>query len=164
MSYLIINISPIFLERREAITDMVYRQLPVSEIVNLEDFALLDALNAFYEVARPEVCAEIQLELKPLVEDKILNITAMNKNLNDDIEAMERIFSIYAHFRVFDIPQRSSRVSDEDIVLTQMERNILTQLQEKAVALFESPVVRQRDLTLRKVYRLLRGLEVLGLE
>ncbi len=164
MSYLIINISPIFLERREAITDMVYRQLPVSEIVNLEDFALLDALNAFYEVARPEVCGEIQLELKPLVEDKILNITAMNKNLNDDIEAMERIFSIYAHFRVFDIPQRSSRVSDEDIVLTQMERNILTQLQEKAVALFESPVVRQRDLTLRKVYRLLRGLEVLGLE
>lgn len=164
MSYLIINISPIFLERREAITDMVYRQLPVSEIVNLEDFALLDALNAFYEVARPEVCAEIQLELKPLVEDKILNITAMNKNLNDDIEAMERIFSIYAHFRVFDIPQRSSRVSDEDIVLTQMERNILTQLQEKAVALFESPVVRQRDLTRRKVYRLLRGLEVLGLE
>lgn len=164
MSYLIINISPIFLERREAITDKVYRQLPVSEIVNLEDFALLDALNAFYEVARPEVCAEIQLELKPLVEDKILNITAMNKNLNDDIEAMERIFSIYAHFRVFDIPQRSSRVSDEDIVLTQMERNILTQLQEKAVALFESPVVRQRDLTRRKVYRLLRGLEVLGLE
>lgn len=164
MSYLIINISPIFLERREAITDKVYRQLPVSEIVNLEDFALLDALNAFYEVARPEVCAEIQLELKPLVEDKILNITAMNKNLNDDIEAMERIFSIYAHFRVFDIPQRSSRVSDEDIVLTQMERNILTQLQEKAVALFESPVVRQRDLTRRKVYRLIRGLEVLGLE
>jgi len=164
LSYLIINVSPIFLERREAMTDKVYGQIPISELVKLEDFALLDAWNAFFEVVRPEVCEEIQSELKPLVEDKILNITAMNKNLNADIESMERIFSIYAHFRVFDIPQRSTRAAEDEVELTEMERDVLQQLQEKAIALFESPVVRQRDLTRRKVYRLLRGLEVLGLE
>ncbi|XOV68663.1 MAG: hypothetical protein ACFHU9_05670 [Fluviicola sp.] len=164
LSYLIINISPIFRERREAITDRLYTQIPVKELVKLEDFALIDALNAFYEVVRPEVCEEIQSELKPVVEDEILNITAMNKDLNSDIESMEHIFSIYAHFRVFDIPQWSSRMDTEEVELTEMERTILLQLQEKAIALFESPVVRQRDLTRRKIYRLLRGLELLELE
>ena len=164
LSYLVINISPIFLERRESITDKIYTQIPVSDIVQLEDFALLDALNAFYEVVRPEVCEEIQTELKPLVEDKILNITAMNKNLNDDIETLEHIFSIYAHFRVIDIPQFSARMPDDQFELSEMEQQILTQLQEKAIALFESPVVRGRNLTHRKVYRLLRGLEALGIE
>lgn len=164
LSYLIINISPMFLERREALTDKVYSQIPVADMVKLEDFALLDALNAFYEVVRPEVCEELQAELKPVVEDKILNITAMNKNLTDDIESMEHIFSIYAHFRVFDVPQYSTRMPEEGIELSEMELTILKQLQEKAVALFESPVVRQRNITRRKVYRLLRGLEVLGLE
>lgn len=164
LSYLIINVSPVFMERREDIVDRVYRQIPVKDIVKTEDFALLDALNAFYEVVRPEVCLELQSELKPVVEDKILNITAMNKDLNSDVETMERIFSIYAHFRVFDIPERSIRMTEELTELTEMELAVLKQLQEKAVALFESPVVRQRDLTRRKVYRLLRGLEALGLE
>ncbi len=164
LSYLIINVSPTFMDRREAMVDKVYRQIPVKDIVITEDFALLDALNAFYEVTRPSVCEELQSELKPIVEDKILNITALNKNLNDDIETMERIFSIYAHFRVFEIPEWSVRMDSEESSLNEMERTILKQLQEKAIALFESPVVRQRDLTRRKVYRLLRGLEVLGLE
>ncbi|MCR9174251.1 MAG: hypothetical protein NXI10_17270 [bacterium] len=164
LSYLIINISPVFMERRASLIDRFYQQITVKEMVKLEDFALLDALNAFYEVARPEVCEEIQVELKPLVEDKILNITAMSQDLNEDIETMERIFSIYAHFRVFDITQRSARMDNEAIELTEMEIAILKQLQEKAISLFESPVVRQRDLSRRKVYRLLRGLEALGIE
>lgn len=164
LSYLIINVSPVFKDRRDAMVDKIYHQIPIRKMVETEDFALLDALNAFYEVTRPEVCLEIQSELQPIVEDKILNITAMSSDLSEEIETMERIFSIYAHFRVFDIPEWSARSEEEDFEITEMERNILSQLQEKAIALFESPVVRQRDLSRRKIYRLLRGLELLTLE
>lgn len=164
LSYLIINVATSFAERRESMVDKIYRQIPITEMVKTEDFALLDALNSFYEVARPSVCQDIQTELTPIVEDKILNITSLSKNLNAEIETMERIFSIYAHFRVFDIPEYSARMDEERPDLTELEKSILKQLQDKAIALFESPVVRQRDLTRRKVYRLLRGLEVLSLD
>jgi len=164
LSYLVINVSPVFKDRRDALVDKMYRQIPIKSMVQTEDFTLLDALNAFYEVTRPTVCQEIQIELQPIVEDKILNITAISSNLDDDIEAMESIFSIYAHFRVFDIPEWSVRSEDEAFEISEMEQNILLQLQEKAIALFESPVVRQRDLSRRRIYRLLRGLELLDLE
>ncbi len=163
LSYLIINISPVFQDRKDALVEKVYKNIPISDAVTTEDFALLDALNAFYEVMDPMICEEIQVQLDPIAQDYILNTSSLNTNLDERIDAMERIFSIYAHFRVHETPEWSMNPTGAPPV-SAIEKKILLQLQEKAEILFESPVVKQRDLSLRKVYRLLRALELLNLE
>lgn len=165
LSYLIINVSPVFQDRKTALVDKVYRNIPIKDAVATEDYALLDALNAFYEVMKPTIGEELQVQLQPIAEDLFLNTTSLDANLDSKIDALERIFSIYAHFRVHEVPEWSTSPDESAIPpITELERNILLQLQDKAANLFESPVVKQRDFSRRKVYRLLRALELLPLE
>lgn len=163
LSYLIINVSPVFQDRKDALVKKVSSNIPIKDAVAVEDFAMLDALNAFYEVMDPMVCEEIQVQLDPIAQDFILNTSSLSNNLDQRIDALEQIFSIYAHFRVYETPEWS--VNPENAPpITELEKTVLLQLQEKASVLFESPVVRQRDVSLRKVYRILTALELLNLE
>lgn len=164
LSYLIINVSPIFKDRKNALTEKVYRNIPIKDAVALEDFALLDALNAFYEVMDPQICEELQVQLQPIAEDLILNTSSLITDLDAHLDAMESIFSIYAHFRVHETPEWTTSEELMQPPLSDLEKNILKQLQEKATDLFASPVVRQRNYSMRKIYRLLSVLELLSIE
>lgn len=163
LSYLIINVSPVFQDRKDALVAKIYKQLPPKSVVELEDIQLLDAVNAFYEVMKPDACEELQTYFQPLAEDIILNASSMSKELENEIESLEHIFSIYAHYRVYDTPEFAN--PDFEIPdLTPMEISVLTQLKQKALVLFESPVVRQRSWIRNRLVRLLRALEILELE
>jgi hypothetical protein len=93
-----------------------------------------------------------------------LNTSSLITDLDANLDAMESIFSIYAHFRVHEKPEWTTSEDMMQPPLTDLEKSVLTQLQEKATNLFASPVVRQRNYSMRKIYRLLSVLELLSLD
>jgi len=163
LSYLIINVSPVFRDRQEKLIEKIYKQLPPQKIVDTEDFKLIEAVNAFYEVVQPEACMEVQTSFKPLAEDFVLNTSALSKDLEQRIEKMELIFSIYAHFRVLETPE-FIQPDFEKPVLTDLEKSILLQVQAKAIKLYDSPVVKRRSVVRQKLYRLLSAIDLLELD
>lgn len=163
LSYLVMNISPVFQDRKDDLVAKLYKQLPPKEMVNTEDFALLDALNAFYEMMLPEASEELRTYLQPLAEDLILNTSVLHKNLSDDIDKIEQLFSIYAHFRVYETPNWADNF-DERPSLSDLEKEVLSQIQSKALNIASSQALLQQDINKRKATRLLRALEYLDLE
>ena len=157
LSYLILNISPAFQQRKNALIEKVYTQLPPEKMVKTENFLLLDALNSFYEVLKPEASRELREGLLPIAQDKVLNTTAMSKELSYDLADLKAVFSIYAHFRPHETPQYEIELDEIDI-------KILTELKAKMEQLAESPVIKERAWDRRIVFELLRAFELLSLE
>lgn len=157
LSYLVLNISPVFQERKNALIEKVYKQLPPESMVKSENFPLLDALNSFYEVLKPEASEELRNSLKPIAEDKIVNTTSLSKELSENLSDLQAIFSIYAHFRPHETPEY-------DIELDEVDKEILQQLKTKTEQLAESPVIKERAWDRRVVFELMRAFELLSLE
>lgn len=157
LSYLVLNISPVFQERKNALIEKVYKQLPPESMVKSENFPLLDALNSFYEVLKPEASEELRNSLKPIAEDKIVNTTSLSKELSENLSDLQAIFSIYAHFRPHETPEY-------DIELDEVDKEILQQLKTKIEQLAESPVIKERAWDRRVVFELMRAFELLSLE
>lgn len=157
LSYLVLNISPIFKERKAQVLEKLYKQLSPKDVIATENYELIDALNAFYEVMKPEASEEMRELLQPLAEDLILNTTSLSNALEDDLRQLEFLFSIYAHFRVYEYPEYEINLSDID-------RSILGQLKEKAEVLAESPVIMQRAWSRQQILRLLEALDRVAIE
>lgn len=157
LSYLVLNVSPVFQDRKDALVEKIYRNLSPAEVVKTENFGLIDALNSFYEVMKPEASIELRNQLKPSAEDLILNTTSLSNDLEDQLQDLERIFSIYAHFRTQEMPEY-------EIELTDTDKEVLRSLNEKVIQLSKSPVVQERAWNRYKVFGMLKAFEQINLE
>lgn len=157
LSYLVLNISPVFQDRKNALVEKIYRNLTPTEAVKTEDYGFLDALNSFYEVMKPEASLELRTQLRPAAEDLILNTTSLSPNLEEQLQDLERIFSIYAHFRIQETPEYA-------IELTETDKDVLRSLNVKVEQLSKSPVVQERAWNRYKVFGILKAFQQINLE
>jgi hypothetical protein len=153
LSFLVINTAPEFRKRQEALVAKIEKQLPVKQVVALENFPLIESVSAFYEVLQPTSCTELQQLFKPLAEDAIFNTSPLSKNLEDQLSKLEHIFSVYAHFRVFDVDKTTESYTMSHTV-SPLERNVLVQLESKVEALLKSPAIQHQNWILRRLKRL----------
>ena len=156
-SYLVFNLPPSFQDRKEAIVEKIYHYLQPEEVVSIENSALIDALNSFYEVLKPDASEELRAAFKPIAEDLINNTSSLNLNLDDNIDEMVHIFSIYAHFKPYETPEY-------EIALTESDKAVLRALKEKVDQLSESPVIQERAWNRRQLFELLEAFEIVNLE
>lgn len=157
LSYLVLNIPDAFQDRKDAIVEKIYTNLAPDKILSVDDFGLMDALNSFYEVMKPDAGEELRDALKPLALNLIENTSALNYELGQNIEDLTHIFSIYAHFRPHENPMY-------DIEITETDRAVLAALKEKVVHLSESPVLLDQAWKRRLVFEMRKALEMIATE
>ncbi len=157
ISFLVLNIPPVHQSRKEAIVEKMKTTLTPKALVKTENLALIEAMNAFYEVMAPESSNAIRTQLQATAQDLILNTTAMSLQLKEDFEKLELLFSIYAHFRVQETPPY-------EIEFSEVDKKVLTALQEKVLQLSESPVVQERAWSRLQIFRMLDAFDQIILD
>jgi len=157
LSFLVLNIPPNFKVRKEALITKITGNLTPEAVVKTENFALIEAVNAFYEVLNPKASEQIRAQLQPLASDLILNTTAMSMDLKSDFEKLEHLFSIYAHFRVQEQPEY-------DLEFSEIDKKVLSALYEKVEQLSESPVVQERAWSRLQIFRMLDAFDRIALD
>lgn len=157
LSYLIMNISPIFQERKDALVARVSSNIPTQDLVKSENFALIEAMSAFYEVMDPVTGDVLRKAFQPVAADRILNTSVLNKNFQSNLDDMEMIFSIYAHFRVHEHPEY-------DIELDEIDRLVLNQLLDKIIQLSENRVLMNQAWVRERLFRFDEAFQLLQLE
>jgi hypothetical protein len=130
------------------------KQLPVQQIIKLQNFNVLESMSAFYSQVNPTLNTQLKSEAKPFAMDRIEEVSIINKALDMDIADMEEIFSIYAGVRVQWVRFETPDVSDSDM-------EVLTALDSKITKLLSSEVIEQREWSKLRLEELNKALTAL---
>lgn len=154
--YGISTLSNEFMLDKVRLTDQLIKQLPYTEVIKFDDYNLLEIMNSFYDENRPNLSIALKKDAKPLILDRIQEISSVNKNLDNDIRDIEEIFSIYAG-------NRAQWMEYETPVPEEADKEVLLALQKKVNELYASKVVAYRKWTLMKLQTLNKAFDLLGL-
>lgn len=141
---------------RQRLTDKLVKQLEWKSIVEEENYELLEILNSFYDSEAPAQSTSLKKSLEPKAVDRIAEISAVNKNFDEDIAVLENLFSIYAGTQV-------QWVQYEEVNVAKADRMLLREMKVKIDQLYENPIVEKREWTRLKIETIKEALELLDL-
>ncbi len=156
LCYGISSLTDEFATDKQRMIEKLIKQLPFQSALEIEDYNILEILNSFFEDEASWKSIALKRELEPTALDRIKKISVLNKNLDEDLDDLEEIFSIYAGIRV-------QWVQYEDVVVDVADRVVLREMKAKVDALVDSPVVLQREWTRLKIAAMKEALESIDL-
>lgn len=157
LSYGISHLGRVNANESDQMAQTLINKVPYAEIIKWEDYALLDVLSSFYENMAPNLNLKFKETFSSSAMDKITAVNIVSKSLEDDIEALEKIYSIYANRTIYYKPEQT-------ILLTKLEKKVLNHLFEKVDQLEKSPVLEHLAWTEGRIDRLKTALLDLDLK
>jgi hypothetical protein len=131
-------------------------QLPISQIIKMNNLSMLESMSAFCSEVAPKQNEQLKNEARPILLDRIEEMSVLNKAFEKDIQNMEEIFSIYAGIRL-------QWVKFEPPTIAPSDQFVLDALYKKVQQFLNNPVIENRDWSELKLQALKKGLENLEL-
>ena len=138
LCYGISALQPAFAFDKDRLTKKLLKQLPYTDVLKLENYQIFEILNSFYEEQAPGQSIALKRQLEPIAIDRISEISAVNRNLDNDISDLEELFSIYAGVRVQLLKYEEAKIMNSD-------RRVLREMKSKIDSLYDNPVIMNRE-------------------
>jgi hypothetical protein len=154
--YGIQELPPLFNTDKMRLIEELMNQLPISQIIKMNNLSMLESMSAFCSEVAPKQNEQLKNEARPILLDRIEEMSVLNKAFEKDIQNMEEIFSIYAGIRLQWVKFEPPKIAPSD-------QFVLDALYKKVQQFLNNPVIENRHWSELKLQALIKGLENLEL-